>query len=185
MEKLKSLWNEASGRYSALSSREQRLLLLAGGAASLFLMFAIFFSLSQSASSGKKRIAEKMDKLHSAQALANSFGESERVRQDMERQLSANAVQLISYLEEKGASAGLDIPTMNPKGDVPLGDGKIIESSVELTFTDVPIKKFHSFLTSVEQGPGVVKVKYVRLEPRPPNETLTAWTTIATYRLKQ
>jgi general secretion pathway protein M len=40
------------------------------------------------------------------------------------------------------------------------------------------------FLQAIENGPGVVKVKYLRLEPRPQNETITAWLTIATYRLK-
>jgi general secretion pathway protein M len=66
-----------------------------------------------------------------------------------------------------------------------VGDGKIIESSVELTFTDVDLRKLTDFLTTVESGPGVVKVKYLRIEPRSASDTLTAWTTVATYRMKQ
>jgi general secretion pathway protein M len=31
----------------------------------------------------------------------------------------------------------------------------------------------------------VVKVKYLRIEPRVNDQTVTAWATIATYRLKQ
>jgi general secretion pathway protein M len=56
---------------------------------------------------------------------------------------------------------------------------------VELTFTDVDLRKLYDFLTSVESGPGVVKVKSLRLEPRSASETLTAWTTVATYKMKQ
>jgi general secretion pathway protein M len=74
---------------------------------------------------------------------------------------------------------------MTPKNDVGIGDGQIIESSVELTFTDVDLRKLHSFLLDVESGPGVVKVKNLRLEPRASAETLTAWTTVATYKMKQ
>ena len=77
------------------------------------------------------------------------------------------------------------MPNMTPKDDVGLGDGQIVESSVELTFTDVDLRKLHDFLSAVERGPGVVKVKYLRLEPRAASETLTAWTTVATYKMKQ
>ena len=103
----------------------------------------------------------------------------------MERQLSSSSVSLISFIEEKGERAGMKIPAMNPKGEVPLGDGRILESSVELTLTDISLRSLYDFLTSVEEGPGIVKVKFLRLEPRPDNQTLTAWATIATYRLKQ
>jgi general secretion pathway protein M len=68
---------------------------------------------------------------------------------------------------------------------VPVGDGKIVESSVELTLTDVTLGKLVDFLQSVERGPGVVKVKYLRIEPRPSDQLLTAWTTIATYKLNK
>ena len=56
---------------------------------------------------------------------------------------------------------------------------------MELTFTDVDLRKLTDFLRTVESGPGMVKVKYLRLEPRPATDTLTAWATIATYKLKQ
>jgi len=74
---------------------------------------------------------------------------------------------------------------MNPKGEVPLADGKIVESSIEIMMPDVRIDKLVAFLSEVERGPGVVKVKYLRLEPRPAAENITAWATIATYRMKQ
>lgn len=185
MERLRQLWAEAQARYQALSTRERRLVTIAGGAVLAFALFFTLFSFSQSASAYQRRTALKLSKLKDAQDLANTYRESERQRQMVERSLTTNAVQLISYVEDKGTAAGLDVPTMNPKGDQPIGDGKIIESAVELTFTDVPLRKLYDFLNSIERGPGIVKVKYVRLEPRVANETVTAWTTIATYRLKQ
>lgn len=185
MERLKTLFAELQSRFQALTPRERTLVSVAGGAVSVFILFVMLFSFASTSSSIQRRTEEKLLKLRDAQALAENYAENTRQREATERQLSTNAVQLISYLEEKGTAAGLEIPTMNPKGDVPLGDGKIIESSVELTFTDVPIRKFYDFLSNVERGQAVVKVKFIRIEPHPANETLTAWTTVSTYKLKQ
>ena len=185
MEQLKGLLSNIQVWFSSLTSRERTLVLLASGATAAFLVFLILFSFSASAGATRRRTEQKLSKLQEAQSLAESYREADRARQDMERQLGGGAIHLISYIEEKGEAAGLEVTTMNPKGDVGLGDGKIVESAVELTFTDIPLTKLHAFLSSVEHGPGVVKVKFLRLEPRIASETVTAWITIATYRLKQ
>jgi len=185
MEPFKALLSDAQAAFGRLSTREKRLVVLAGSAVAAFVLFLILFSFSSSAADHRRRIEDHTLKLREAQALAESYSESERSRQQVEQQLSSSAVQLISFIEEKGTAAGLEIPTMNPKGDVPLGDGKIVESSVELTFTDVEVRKLYDFLNSVEHSPGVVKVKFLRLNPRPATSTITAWVNIATYRLKQ
>jgi general secretion pathway protein M len=185
MEPFKALFSDAQAAFGRLSGREKRLVVLAGSAASAFILFLILFSFASTASRHRDSIERKQMQLREAQALAESYREAENSRQEVERQLSSGAVQLISYLEEKGTAAGLEIPTMNPKGDLNLGDGKIVESAVELTFTDVNIRKLYDFLSSVEKGPGVVKVKFLRLEPRTDNNSITAWATIATYKLKQ
>ena len=185
MEKLKALFADAQAWFSRLTARERRLVGFAGVALTCFVVFLILWSFSTSASDYRRRTTDKLGKLAEVQALAASYREAEQVRQGVERQLTASNIRLISYLEEKGTAAGLDIPTMNPKSDVALGDGKIIESAVELTLTDISLGKLVDFLSAVETGPGVVKVKYLRVEPRTANETLTAWVTIATYRMKQ
>ena len=55
---------------------------------------------------------------------------------------------------------------------------------MELTLTDVSLPKLVDFLGSLEQGPGVVRVTFLRIEPRPKDGVLTAWTTVTSYRLK-
>ena len=85
---------------------------------------------------------------------------------------------------EKGKQAGLEIPSLTPRGEIPLGDGRIVESNVELTLTDVALPKLVDFLGALEQGPGVVRVTFLRLEPRPKDGVLTAWTKVTAYRLK-
>lgn len=185
MEKLKALLSDAQASFSRLTERERRLVGIAAVAVAVFVVSLVLLSFSSSASSYRKRTEDKLRKLAQVQALAASFRDAEQQRQGVERQLTASNIRLISYIEEKGTAAGLDIPTMNPKADVTLGDdGKIVESSVELTLTDITLGRLVDFLSGVETGPGVVKVKSLRVEPRPANENLTAWVTIATYRMK-
>ena len=184
-QRLKQLWSDLQSWFLRLTERERVLVSAAGAVLGVFIIFLVLFSFSASADRYRERTARKLKDLAQAEALAASYSDAERARQDVERQLGSSSVSLATYIEEKGTAAGMKIPTMNPKGEVPLGDGRILESSVELTLTDISLRSLYDFLTSVEAGPGVVKVKYLRLEPRPDNQTLTAWATIATYRLKQ
>jgi general secretion pathway protein M len=185
MEQIKALWNELQTWYAGLTQRERTLVTIASAAVLAFALFVTLYTTSSSAASTRRRTEHKLQQLAEAQQLAASFRESERARQAAEQRLVGANVQLISYLSDVGTRAGLDIPAMNPKGDLPLGDGKIVESAVELTLTDVTLDKLYSFLTTVENGPGIIQVKYLRIEPRPATQTLTAWVNVATYRMSQ
>jgi general secretion pathway protein M len=185
MEKIRGLLNDAKAWFERLSTRERQMVLATGGAVLAFVLFLILFSFSNSASGYRKRTDQKLAKLREVQTLAASYRQATDARQAVEQQLTSSDVRLMSYIEDKATRSGLTVPNMTPKGEVGLGDGNIIESSVELTFTDVDLRKLHTFLQDVESGPGVVKVKSLRLEPRASSETLTVWTTVATYKLKQ
>lgn len=185
MNQLRTLLQNANGWFSRLTGREKRLVGLAGGAILFFAIFLILFSFADAAATYRRRTESKIEKLAQIQSLATSYRQAEQSRQAVERQLSNSNVQLISYLQEQGDSAGLDIRAMNPKGELPIGDGKIIETSVEVNLIDVELDNLVNFLSQVEQGAGVVKVKTLRLEPRPDQQTVSAWTTIATYSMKK
>ncbi len=185
MEKLKAKLADLLAAFGRLTEREKRMVMVAGVAVVFFVVFIVLYSFGASADRTKRRIADKTTKLAQVQNLATSFRAAEQVRQGVEQKLDASNIRLISYVEEKATAAGLDTPSMQPKADVALGDGRIVESSVEFTLTDVPLGRLVDFLTSIETGPGVVKVKYLRIEPRVANETLTAWVTVSTYKLKK
>jgi general secretion pathway protein M len=185
MNPFRQLATDVRSRWDAISQREQRLLLVAGGAVLAFVLFITLFSFSQSANKYRTRTQEKLAKLAQVQELAASYNQATAARNAIEAQLTGNDVSLLSYISDKATAAGLEASDMNPKGEQGIGDGKIVESSVELRFTDVDLRKLTEFLRSVESGPGIVKVKYLRIEPRPATDTLTAWTTVATYKLKQ
>ncbi len=171
--------------FANLSARERRLVLIGGAAMAVFVVFLVTFSFSTKANTIRERTASKMRKLEEVQTLAAGFRETEAKRTAVESQLKASNIRLITYLEEKATKAGIELPSINPKADVTLDGDKIIESAVELSLTDVKLNRLIDFLTAVETAPGgLVKVKYMRLEPRPAQESLTAWLTIATYKAK-
>ncbi|MEW6434049.1 MAG: type II secretion system protein GspM [Myxococcota bacterium] len=169
---------------ATLSARERRMVTFAAVAVAVFLVFIITFTFGSKADSIRRRTAEKIAKLEEVQTVAGGYGQARAAQEAMERQLAASNVRLISYLEEKAQKTGIELPTINPKADVQLEGTKIVESAVEVTLTDVKLNRLVEFLTLVEAGPGIVKVRYMRLEPRVSNESITAWLTIATYHLK-
>jgi general secretion pathway protein M len=183
-ERLRILWSDLQSWYGRLSPRERVLVGSAGGAAAVFGVFLILFLLSSSAAATRKRTESKLQRLAEAEQLATGYAEAERARKQAEAALTAGEFSLMTELSDKGNRAGIFIPALTPKGEVPVGDGRILESDVELTLTDVQLTKLVSFLSSVEQGPGVVRVKFLRIEPRTKDGVLTAWTTVAAYRLK-
>ena len=182
---MKELIARLQAQLANLSARERRLVLFGGGAMLVFVVFMVTFTFSNKADAIRDRTMAKIRKLDEVQTLAAGFRDNESRRLAVESQLKASNIRLLTYLEEKAKAAGIELPSINPKPDVTLEGDKIVESAVELSLTEVKLNRLVDFLTSVEAAPGgLVKVKYLRLEPRPSNETLTAWLTVATYKAK-
>lgn len=180
MEQIKAL----AQAFNTLSQRERRLVVACASAFALLIVFIIVYNFNSSAESIRGRISSKSKQLERVQELAATYREGKAQQEAIERQLQQSNVRLLSYIEDKGTQAGLDIPSINPKADVNLEGDKIVESSAELTLTDVPLNRLVDFLSAVEAGPGIVKVKYLRVEPKVSSETITAWVTVATWHAK-
>ncbi len=181
---LRQLLNNLQGSFATLSLRERQMVMIGGALVSLFVVVLVTWSFSSSATAIRTRTQSKLARLEEVQDLAATYRDAKSVQEAMEQRLAASNVRLISYLEDKGNKAGLTIPSINPKADVTLEGDKIVESAAEFTLTDVALNRLVDFLSSVEAGPGVVKVKYLRIEPRVKDETLTAWVVVATYHTK-
>lgn len=170
--------------FSTLSVRERRLVTAGGLAVVAFVVFMVLFSFGQRAGAIRRTIEKKTGSLETVLTLAAGYRDQRAAQEQVERQLAASNVKLISFLEEKAKAAGVELPSISPKPDLTLDGTKIVESGVEITLTDVKLDRLVEFVTAIEAGPGMVKVKYLRLEPRPASENLTAWISIATYKLK-
>jgi general secretion pathway protein M len=182
---VKELIARLQASFATLSQREKRMVSIAGAAIAVFVLFMVIHSFGAKADSIRERTQMKLRKLDEVQTLALGFRDTEAKRLAVESQLKQSNIRLISYLEDKAKNSGVELPSINPKADVTLEGDKIVESAVELSLTDVKLNRLLDFLTAVESAPGgLVKVKYMRLEPRPSQETLSAWLTVATYHAK-
>ena len=169
---------------ATLSSRERRLVIGGGLVVIAFMVFFVTYSFGNTANAIRNRTTQKLAKLDEVLALTANYRQAKATQEAAERQLAQSNIKLLSYVEDIAKQKGLDLPSVTPKTEIQVGGTKIFENSVELTLTDVKLNRLVEFLQAIENGPGVVKVKYLRLEPRPQNETITAWLTIATYHLK-
>lgn len=184
MSAIANLQASVSASFTTLSQRERRMVVIAGLALLCFAVFMVLFGFSNRGNAIRRRTQEKIAKLEEVNALTAGFGAQKAIQENLERQLAASNVRLISFLEEKAKKSGLELPSINPKADAAMENSRITESAVEVTLTDVKLNRLVDFISAIEAGPGIVKVKYLRLEPRVQNETVTAWLTIATYHLK-
>ena len=184
MERLRLLLADLQAWFLRLNPRERMMVTSAGAATVSVVIFVTLFLLSSSADATRHRTQVKLQRLAEAEQLAAGYAEAERARKQAEAALTSSDVALPTFIDEKGQKAGLAGFSLTPKGDVPLGDGRIIESSVDFTLTDVSLPKLVDFLNSLEQGPGVVRVTSLRIEPRPKDGVLTAWPLVTSYRLK-
>lgn len=183
-EQLRQWMAPAQAWFAQLTQRERRLVTGAGVAVGVLIVFLVATSFSRTAKDIRRRTEAKLGKLAEVQLLAVSYREAEAARQDMERQLGRSDVQLISFLEEKSSAVGMEIRSMSPKPNQTLEGDRIIESSVEIVLPDIPVEKLVRFLNSVEQSPGVVKVKQLRIEPRNESQTVASSATVSAYKLK-
>ncbi len=170
--------------FATLSERERRLTAFAGLAATVFLVFLVMFTSANTANAIRLRTQTKITQLAQIQSLATGYREQKAAQEAVEQQLANSNVRLASFLEQQATDTGVPLPSITPKPDQTLEGTKIIESVVELTVTDVKLSRLIEFMNRIESGPGMVKIKNVRLEPRVAQENVTAWLSVATYHTK-
>ncbi len=182
---IRQLVSDALAALGRLSPRERGLVGLAGGAVLIFLIVFISLSVGRSIDKQETRIKTKQGQLDEIGKLTGTFRAQESVRKELERRLQDNKIKLFSYLEDLAKKDSISIGGMNDKGTQPMDGGdKINESSVEVTFTRIPLDKLVKFLKDVEGGQGVVKVTRLQVRPRSDEAVLDAWLVVTTYTLE-
>ncbi|HEY3445715.1 MAG TPA: type II secretion system protein GspM [Myxococcales bacterium] len=185
MEGIRQLVSDALAALGRLSPRERGLVGLAGGAVLVFAVVFISLSVGRSIDRQEARIKTKQGQLDEIGKLTGTFRAQESMRKELEQRLQNNKVKLFSYLEELAKKDSISIGGMNDKGTQPLeGGAKINESSVEVTFTRIPLDKLVKFLQDVESGQGLVKVTRLQVRPRSDEPVLDAWLVVTTYTLE-
>jgi type II secretory pathway component PulM len=174
MERIRELLGQAADYVAAASPREKRMIALAAGGVLFALLFIVYASFSSSIRKREDALEEKRLAFDKIQRLAQGYNEKLQEQQLLEAKLRQSPPALTSYVEERVKGEGLEIASMSDRGAVSGGTGgKPRENVVEVNLGKVPLDKLGRFLQSVEQSPGVVRVRRLRVRKSSDNkETL-------------
>ena len=82
----------------------------------------------------------------------------------MEARLKGPPVQLMSFVSQAGAQMGVEVNDLRP--GTPTTTEGLTEESVEINLARMDLGKLARLLDALERGPGVVKVRKLRLATR-------------------
>ena len=184
MEKLRNLLGAAADYVAAASPREKNLIVLAAAGVIAFVLLIGYGSFSSAIRKREESLGEKRLAFEKVQRLAQNYGEKEQERQLMEAKLRQSPPALMSFVDERAKAEGIEIGGMSDRGVVSGGTGgKPKESSVEANLGKVPLDKLSRFLKAIEQSPGVVRVRRLRVRRSTDNkETLDVTITISAWQ---
>lgn len=183
MEQLKRIFSDAGEAFGRLSSREKLMVLGAALSVVAFLIFFTTVTFNKALKNGESRIQAKMAQLQEAQKYASGYSQAERERSNLERQLKGNTVKLFTLIEDTAKKQGIEVGGLTDRGSRP-HEGKVMESSVDVTLTRIELLKLVNFLSSLEERNKLVKVTRLQVRARTDQPVLDAWLTVTSYQLE-
>lgn len=181
MERIRSLIADVTRIFAGMSPRERLLVAVAAVGAVIFVGSITLTTVQSSVARKELSIEEKKLALEQIGAYAQSYGDTERARKDMEARLGGAPVRLMSLMQDLADKNGLTIGSMNDRGES--RDGDVKESVVDASIASASVDKLVSILNEIERNPRPVLVRKLRVKRNSADETLNVTLTVATYQL--
>ncbi len=184
MERLKQLRAEIESWLGRLSPRERVLVGAAAAAVLVFFGSLVAAGMSASVRARESRIVEKGKVLEQVGRLAGGYRRVQLERTALEARLKGQPIQLMSHVSKVGASMGVEVTDLRPTGAPAEIDG-VMEESVEVNLVRIELGKLAQLVQGLERGPGMVKVRRLRVATRTDDPKLVdATVVVATYQMK-
>lgn len=184
MEWLKQARAELEARLGRLSPRERVLVGAAAGAVLVFFASLVAAGMSASVRTREARIVEKTRVLEQVGQLAGGYRRVQMERAALEARLKGPPVQLMSHVSQVGSTLGVEVTDLRPTGAPNDLDG-VLEESVEVNLVRIELGKLARLIQGLERGPGLVKVRRLRIATRSDDPKLVdATVVVATYQMK-
>ncbi len=164
MERLRRIQAELEAFLARLSPRERVMVSSAAAAVGLFVVFLVATGVSRSVSAREQRIQAKTEMLAQIGKLTRGYRQAQAERQSLEARLKGPPIQLMSFVSQTGAQAGVEVNDLRP-GTPSTADG-LTEESVEVNLARIDLPRLARLIDALERGPGVVKVRKVRVATR-------------------
>jgi general secretion pathway protein M len=184
LERLRRARASAEAWFWNLSQRERVMVSAAGAAVALFVVFLFATGISHGISAREARIEDKTKVLAQVGKLAAVYRAAQGERQALEARLKARPVQIMSHVSQTGATLGIEVNDLRPTGAPVEADG-LVEESVEVNLARMDMPRLARLLHALEGGPGIVKVRRLRVTTRSDDPQLVDVTlVVATYGIK-
>lgn len=184
MDFLRKLRADVTAWMAKLAPRERVLVTVAALGVALFAIWLVSLSISRGISAREARIEDKTKVLSQVGKLAEGYRRRQAERQAIESRLKGPPVQLLSHISQAGTALGIEVTDLRPtttQGDL---EG-LREEAVEVSIARVDLGRLARLMQTLERGPGVVKVRRVRVTTRTDDPALVdATVVVSTYQLK-
>ena len=164
MERLQELRARLEAFLARLSPRERVMVSAAAAAVALFVVFLVATGVSRAIGAREKRIGAKTEMMAQIGKLTRGYRQAQAERQAMETRLKGPPIQLMSFVSQTGAQNGVEVNDLRP-GNPATADG-LTEESVEVNLARIDLPRLARLVEALERGPGVVKVRRIRVATR-------------------
>jgi general secretion pathway protein M len=164
METLRRLRATLESFTARLSPRERVMVSAAAAAVVAFVLFLVITGVSRSITARERRIEGKTEMLAQIGKLTRGYRQAQAERQTLEARLKGPPVQLMSFVSQTGAQSGVEVNDLRP-GTPSTAEG-LTEESVEVNLVRIDLPRLARLVDALERGPGVVKVRKIRIATR-------------------
>ena len=164
MEPLRRIRAQIEAFLSRLSPREGVMVSAAAAAVAAFVVFLAATGISRSLSARESRIAQKTQMLSQLGKLTAGYRQAQAERQALEARLKGPPLQLMSFVSQTGTQSGVEVNDLRP--GAPATVEGLTEDSVEINLARIDLSKLARLLDALERGPGVVRVRRLRMATR-------------------
>ncbi|HTN53198.1 MAG TPA: type II secretion system protein GspM [Anaeromyxobacter sp.] len=184
METLRRLRADLEAWLAKLAPRERLLVTVAALGVALFTVWLISLRVSSGMAAREERIETKVKVLSQVGKVAEVYRTRQAERQAIEAKLKGPPVQLLSYISQTGATLGVEVTDLRPTSSPGELEG-LREDSVEVNLARIELARLTRLVQTLERGPGVVKVRRLRVTTRSDDPRLVdATVVVSTYQLK-
>lgn len=184
MERLRKLRADVEAWLAKLSPRERVLVTVAAVGVVLFAVWLISLQVGRGLSAREARIQDKTKVLSQVGKLAEGYRRQQAERQAVEARLKGPPVQLLSFISQTGTTLGVEVTDLRPTTSPGELEG-LREEAVEVNLARVDLGRLARLVQTLERGPGVVKVRRLRITTRGDDPQLVdATIVVSTYQLK-
>ncbi len=184
MDRIRKLREAVEAWLGKLSPRERVLVTVAALGVALFAVWLVSLRISRGVSAREARIEEKTRVLSQVGKLAEGYRRQQADRQAVEARLKGPPVQLLSFISQTGATLGVEVTDLRPTAS----QGELAglrEEAVEVNLARVELGRLARLVQTLERGPGVVKVRRLRVTTRGDDpQLIDATIVVSTYRLE-